>query len=728
MRQHRQRISALAVRAFLVAAIIGTSAPARLFAVDPVPLPPTTAEAVPLFPTRQALFEIPFQIDPPVPGQEPTEVQLHVSENQGQTWALHAKVTPQEGRFSYRAAHDGEFWFLVRTLSRTGKLLPERPFEPELRVLVDTVPPLLELDLKRGTAGDIVCAWKTSDPNLKIETLQLSYQGVDGGSAWQPITAGNSRPGPDGKSVGSTSFVPNGALPPIYVRAEVTDAAGNQASTQAQLEPRPGDTATNPYSLPSSTSPRPLGQQDNAGIHTLDRRREGPWQPASPGTPTYSPNHPNVPNGMRPFGGSSPARVSDPPSMSRTFPGREQIPPGHDPGFGNGKPPYGNDPAYGNSGVIAGDAPRGNETIPPGRTNSVNTASKPGRPDGGPNAATQDKVGEAIGPGDAELLPTPTPIPGREEIIVGDVPRGGSEPGPSFGNPAGSGLPDVATSPSDPAGDGDARESRRPALNGTDSRSGSNSGNTSSNGPTSSNTALPKVSSIAGDDGPVPAGVKPRLVNSRRFELDYDIESVGTAGVAKVELWGTRDGGNSWTSLGNDPDSTSPYVVIVDREGVYGFRIVIESTTGLRSPSPQPGELPEVWVGVDVTKPDSRITSAQVGEGDRAGEMEVRWEARDSSLISRPVALAFSESADGPWTMIASGLSNTGSYVWRIDSRMPAKMYLKLDVRDEAGNTGTYVTPEPVAIQRVRPQGKIRGVRPIGESARLRMPTDFPKR
>ncbi|MCE9603839.1 MAG: hypothetical protein K8U03_02935, partial [Planctomycetia bacterium] len=152
MRQKQRRISALAVRAFFVATTIGMSAVARLEAASPVPLPPVAMEGVPLFPTRQSQFDIPFQIDQPLPGQEPTEVQLHVSENQGGSWALHAKVAPQEGRFSYRAARDGEFWFLVRTLSRTGKLMPERAFEPELRVLVDTVPPQLELDLKRGSA------------------------------------------------------------------------------------------------------------------------------------------------------------------------------------------------------------------------------------------------------------------------------------------------------------------------------------------------------------------------------------------------------------------------------------------------------------------------------------------------------------------------------------------------------------------------------------------------
>lgn len=687
MRQQRWSISALAVRALIVVATIGTTAPARTQTNGPTPLPPITTEGVPLFPTRQALFDIPFQIDPPVPGQEPTEVQLHVSENQGQTWSLHAKVAPQEGRFSYRAARDGEFWFLVRTLSRAGKLLPERPFEPELRVMVDTVPPQLTLDLKRGTAGDIVCSWKTSDPNLKIETLQLTYQGVDGGANWTPITAAASRPTGDGSWSGTTSFVPTGALPPLYVRADVTDGAGNVASTQSQLDPRPGDGTTNPNALPPNASTQPLGAARNTS----------PWQPAAPGTPTFSPNHP--PLETRPFtsgpnSAALPGRGIEPPSMAKTFPGREQIPPGLDPGFSNGG--LGMYTESNNSGSAL---PSNDEVIPPGRSNRFDATSSPN--DAGRRAPTSPRTeaaAEVIGPGDAELLPTPTPIPGRKEESM--AARESSEPGPSFGAPGGAELPSFTKSSDDVL----------PPT--TTPRSGE---------PT-------KVSTIPGADGPTPTGIKPRLVNSRRFELDYDIESVGSAGVAKVELWGTRDGGKTWTSLGNDPDSTSPYVVIVDREGIYGFRMVIESTTGLRSPAPQPGELPEVWVGVDITKPTAKITAAQVGEGDRAGEMEVRWEARDTALTSRPIALAFSESADGPWTMIASGLSNQGSYVWRIDNRMPARMYLKLDARDEAGNVGTFITPEPVAIQRVRPQGKIRGVRPIGESARLRLPAELPKR
>ncbi|MCE9607468.1 MAG: hypothetical protein K8U03_21485, partial [Planctomycetia bacterium] len=520
---------------------------------------------------------------------------------------------------------------------------------------------------------------------------QLSYQGVDGGAAWQPIVVPTSRPAADGKWSGTTSFVPAGALPPLYVRAEVTDAAGNQASAQSQLDPRPGDPTTNPNALPAISSPQALGVPSPAAPSQA-AKNPGPWQPAAPGTPAHSSNYP--PAVPSPVVGPA-ANGNDPPSMARSFPGREQIPPGAAPAYANNSP-----------GMFGGESPRGNEVIPPGRSQGVNPTSTPNNRGSAPSRSAADKAGdkvaEVIGPGDAELLPTPTPLPKNNRNDDPLAARNSAEPGPSFGSPSGSQLPKPA-----PSSDFSQPSAARPVENGKEP---------------------PKVSSIAGEDGPTPPGVKPRLVNSRRFELDYDIESVGTAGVAKVELWGTRDGGKSWTSLGNDPDSTSPYVVIVDREGVYGFRMVIESTTGLRGPAPQPGELPEVWVGVDVTKPDCKITSAQVGTGEHAGELEVRWDAKDAALMSRPAALAFSEAADGPWTMIASGLTNQGYYAWRIDSRTPGRMFLKLDVRDEAGNVGTFITPEPVVIDRVRPQGKIRGVRPIGESARLRLPAEMPKR
>ena len=46
---------------------------------------------------------------------------------------------------------------------------------------------------------------------------------------------------------------------------------------------------------------------------------------------------------------------------------------------------------------------------------------------------------------------------------------------------------------------------------------------------------------------------EPLLVNARTFDVEYDLQAVGSWGVAKVELWGTQDGGKTWVSYGVDP-------------------------------------------------------------------------------------------------------------------------------------------------------------------------------
>jgi hypothetical protein len=210
----------------------------------------------------------------------------------------------------------------------------------------------------------------------------------------------------------------------------------------------------------------------------------------------------------------------------------------------------------------------------------------------------------------------------------------------------------------------------------------------------------------------------PRMVKSARFELEYDVEEVGRAGVAKVEVWGTKNNGRTWESYGIDADNHSPITVKVDGEGLYGFRIVIESGAGLRGDVPRPGDTPDVWVGVDTTKPMVRITGTEIGIGLQAGDIVIRWDAHDNKLLAdRPISISYSTKPGGPWATIATGLENSGRFVWRLDTNAPDRVYLRIAVRDEAGNVEQYDTPDPVGLDPVRPKGRIRSVRPAEEAA-----------
>jgi hypothetical protein len=199
--------------------------------------------------------------------------------------------------------------------------------------------------------------------------------------------------------------------------------------------------------------------------------------------------------------------------------------------------------------------------------------------------------------------------------------------------------------------------------------------------------------------------------------MDYEIKSIGRSGISKFELWGTRDAGRTWTSYGVDGDNRPPMRVNVEGEGLYGFRSTVQSGNGLASPTPRSGDEPELLILVDLTKPKVRLTDVQPGANEHAGELLIRWEAADAGLADHPVTLLYSDNPAGQWSPIVANLNANGSYNWRPDDRAPDRVFLRVEARDEAGNVGVYETPEPVALDRARPEVRLRGVRPITDSA-----------
>jgi hypothetical protein len=206
------------------------------------------------------------------------------------------------------------------------------------------------------------------------------------------------------------------------------------------------------------------------------------------------------------------------------------------------------------------------------------------------------------------------------------------------------------------------------------------------------------------------------LVNSRTIAIDYEVASVGPWGVSEVELWGTRDGGQTWRRYAADDDNRSPVMATVEGEGDFGFRVLVHSAGGFAASPPHPGEPPEVMVRVDLVRPEASIESVHQGVGNSADQIQIRWTARDTQLAERPVTLYYSAQPAGPWSIIAAGLPNTGEYAWRAERHLPEQLYVRLEVRDAAGNATTFQATEPVTVNRPRPQARIREVRPLGAS------------
>lgn len=218
-------------------------------------------------------------------------------------------------------------------------------------------------------------------------------------------------------------------------------------------------------------------------------------------------------------------------------------------------------------------------------------------------------------------------------------------------------------------------------------------GRPSVNGPTKSNT---------------------QIISTRRFRLSYDINAIDPSGVGKVDLWMTENQGRSWQLWGSDPDKTSPFPVEVKAEGLFGFRVVIHSQDGLTGDGPSSGDDADMWVRVDTQSPLAQITSVPYGRGKEAGRLVINYRAADPFLTLRPVRISYSRAPQGPWTIIEDNLRNEGRYLWKVDRAVPDRIFLRIEVMDQAGNTGTHVLSQFVDVSGLVPRGTIRAVEPVG--------------
>lgn len=205
-----------------------------------------------------------------------------------------------------------------------------------------------------------------------------------------------------------------------------------------------------------------------------------------------------------------------------------------------------------------------------------------------------------------------------------------------------------------------------------------------------------------------------QLVKSRRFSWDYDFQNErGDGHPLRVELWYTRDGGVTWQQAGIDTDATSPIDVSLPASGLYGFRLEIVPDLPDAGGGPRSGDVPETWVGVDDEPPQveiAQVTQAKTGE---PGSMLIRYVCRDHLLAPRSVRIAYSPHPSGPWSTIVDGLDAQGEHRWQPERTTPARVYLRVEATDAAGNLGSATTPEPVTVATARVVGRLRTVREL---------------
>jgi len=177
--------------------------------------------------TRDTEFAIPFRSDDAeIQRLGAGEVRLFVSVDGGQNWQQVQSVRPDIRRFRVRAPKDGEYWFAVRTVGRDNRLHPRRPMTAELKVVVDTTAPSLNLRLSEPKAGTVRLKWTAEDSHLDAKSLELESRHA-GDKTWQRVFVAQ-RPS------GTTTWeVPQGGR--VRVRGRIKDRASNTAEAEESI-------------------------------------------------------------------------------------------------------------------------------------------------------------------------------------------------------------------------------------------------------------------------------------------------------------------------------------------------------------------------------------------------------------------------------------------------------------------------------------------------------------
>jgi hypothetical protein len=211
-----------------------------------------------------------------------------------------------------------------------------------------------------------------------------------------------------------------------------------------------------------------------------------------------------------------------------------------------------------------------------------------------------------------------------------------------------------------------------------------------------------------------------RYVNSPQVFLDYSVGQVGPSGVSEVQAFITQDNGTNWqpwaqvhhvgqpteVDPSKGPDTLRRMTLQVDLpgEGLYGMFLVVKSGVGKSKPPPAKGTPPQVRFEVDLEEPKGNLYAPEIVPGSKDAVV-LFWDASDRNLTDTPISLEWAEHPNGPWEGIGPPeLPNDGRFVWSVPPKTPPMVYLRLRIRDRAGNVGHAQSDRPISIDLHTPE------------------------
>lgn len=178
-------------------------------------------------------------------------------------------------------------------------------------------------------------------------------------------------------------------------------------------------------------------------------------------------------------------------------------------------------------------------------------------------------------------------------------------------------------------------------------------------------------------------------ISSSRVLIDYKVAK-GAEPVTRVELWYSRDRGETWQRAKSYDKLQNPLTFDASQDGLYAFYVALHNARA-SMPPPTSAVMAHRWIRVDRTVPMVQVLGVSPDDRfDLNREIHIRWAAKDD-FDSRPVSLHYRTGQTKSFRLIADSLTAEGSYRWTVPNDVTGRIEIKVSARDRANNRGHYV-------------------------------------
>ena len=187
-------------------------------------------------------------------------------------------------------------------------------------------------------------------------------------------------------------------------------------------------------------------------------------------------------------------------------------------------------------------------------------------------------------------------------------------------------------------------------------------------------------------------------VKSRDIEISYSVHQAAKP-IDRIDLWVTADRAESWRHYGVETTGATATRFHADRDGVYGFYLVLRNSVGQSSGPPLSGQQPHQWALIDSAPPLVQIKQVRVIEHEppRDAVLVVSWTAYDDHLSDRPISLYCQTTEQPGWRLMAARVADVGRFDWAVPRDLRGRITVKIEITDRAGNMASD-TSRPVLL------------------------------